>query len=71
MSDTLHIACVKCRKELWIGQTLIGGAYLYSDTEHRERFKRFYDEHLGHDMRFVNMDGLDQLDLLDDDCEFL
>ncbi len=72
MSDTIHLACVDCRKELWVGQ---GGyeapakGYLYGTPEARENFRQFYDAHLGHDMRLVNMDGLDKLDLLDDGCD--
>jgi hypothetical protein len=70
MSDTLHLACVQCRKELWIGQDGIAAAYLYTDEEHRDRFDRFYSDHRGHDIRFVNMDGLDRLDLLGEEHEF-
>lgn len=70
MSDTLHLACVQCKKELWVGQYNSRQAYLYSTDEDRDKFDRFYREHRGHDIRLVNMGGLDTLDLLDDQCEF-
>ena len=64
MSDTLHLACVTCKVELWIGQ---GGysapakAYLYGTEEAKEAFTAFYDEHMGHDIRLVGMDALYKL----------
>lgn len=73
MSDTIHLACVTCRKQLWVGQ---GGykapakAYFYETAEARDNFRRFYDAHLGHDIRLVNMDGLESLDLLGDRQDF-
>lgn len=65
MSDTIHLACVTCKRYLWIGQ---GGyaapakAYLYETDQSRKDFSAFYDNHMGHDIRLVGMDGLDRLE---------
>lgn len=66
MSDTLHLACVDCRKELWVGQARYKApakAFLYSDADFAAKFAAFWDEHLGHSIRLVNMDGLEALDI--------
>jgi len=64
MSDTLHLACLTCRVELWIGQ---GGysapakAYLYDTDEAKAKFAAFYDAHQprdGHDVRLLHLEGL-------------
>jgi hypothetical protein len=64
MSDTIHLACLTCRVELWVGQ----GGYtaphrmrLYGDDEHQAAFAAFYDAHPprdGHDIRLVHLEGL-------------
>lgn len=64
MSDTLHLACVTCRVQLWIGQ---GGysapakAFLYGTDEAKAQFAAFYDGHMGHDVRLTNVEGLYKL----------
>lgn len=69
MSDTIHLACVTCKRYLWVGQggySVPTNAYLYESDENRRNFSAFYDRHLGHDVRLVGMDGLDRLEGADD-----
>lgn len=64
MSDTIHLACVTCRVELWVGQVGFGSrAYLYEGEEYRAKFFDFYLEHGRHDVRLTNLEGLDALPL--------
>lgn len=71
MSDTIHLACVTCRVELWVGQGGYSAPHkmrLYGTDEHREAFAAFYDAHPprdGHDVRLVHLEGLDDLPMPD------
>lgn len=62
MSDTIHLACVTCRVELWVGQGGYPpepkGGRLYGNAEAAVAFEAFYQRHAGHDVRLTNLEGL-------------
>ena len=51
MSTTFDIICVKCKKDLWIGQ----GDILYTgEPETMEKLRVFLHEHKNHPLLFTN-----------------
>lgn len=50
MSTTYSMACRRCRQKLWIAQSSgAGGLHIYEKPE-LERFSRFLENHLGHEL---------------------
>lgn len=58
MSDTFSIACVKCRKHLWIGQgrprQSLKECRLYGGEKYDEALREFMYAHLDHPLVFGN-----------------
>ena len=61
MSDTFSIACVKCRKHLWIAQGWRddpSSGHMYSTPPHIHAHYAFLREHQSHELVFdENCDG--------------
>ncbi len=57
MSVTYHIACIPCKKYLWIGQR----NYIYTkEPECLESFGEFLYDHQDHELKFVDEHWEDQ-----------
>ncbi len=62
MSMTYDIVCVKCKKELWIGQ----GSTIYTgEKETMEKLKKFLYEHENHPLMFTEANKT--YDFMEDD----
>ncbi len=67
MSMTFEIACIDCRKQLWVGQTTRRegscGLFLYgyADENGDMHLARFLKEHQGHELRFYCDDCTDEI----------
>jgi hypothetical protein len=55
MSQTYSIACVDCRKHLWVAQSSCGGPLrVYGGPEYLSALGAFLQEHTGHALKFGN-----------------
>ena len=52
MSTTHSIACVECKKHLWMAQSSQGSGYVYAGKEQLESLWGFLNAHFGHHLVF-------------------
>lgn len=64
MSVTYNLACVDCKKFLWVGQRGAGSTapWLYKGREPLKALTSFLNEHQGHALKYVNGAGLEDGD---------
>lgn len=54
MSRTFSIACMECKKALWIGQAPHGtdSPYIHDDEKTQRKLRDFLVLHIGHGLKF-------------------